>query len=112
MTSTNAGTPPAMLQMFLHNKVVHERVILLTVITEEVARVPKSRRLHVDEIEPGLIRVIAHYGFVEHPDIPRLLNQAKIPGVTQDTTTYFLGRETVIATRTPGMAIWREQIFA
>jgi KUP system potassium uptake protein len=112
MTSLSAGTPPAMLQMYLHGHVVHEQVLLLTVITEEVARVSRSQRVQVEEIEPGLIRVIAHYGFVEHPDIPKVLAQANIPGFDLETTTFFLGRETVIATRNPGMALWREQLFA
>jgi KUP system potassium uptake protein len=112
MTSLSAGTPPAMLQMYLHGHVVHEQVILLTVITEESARVTRSQRVEVQEIEPGLIRVIAHYGFVEHPDIPKVLTQANIPGFDMETTTFFLGRETVIATTAPGMALWRENIFA
>jgi len=112
MTSLSAGTPPAMLQMYLHGHVVHEQVLLLTVITEETARVSRSQRVEVQEIEPGLIRVIAHYGFVEHPDIPKVLAQAQIPGFDLETTTFFLGRETVIATRNPGMALWREQLFA
>jgi KUP system potassium uptake protein len=112
MTSLSAGTPPAMLQMYLHGHVVHEQVLLLTVITEETARVSRSQRVEVQEIEPGLIRVIAHYGFVEHPDIPKVLAQAQIPGYDIETTTFFLGRETVIATRNPGMALWREQLFA
>ena len=81
MTSLSAGTPPAMLQMYLHGHVVHEQVILLTVITEESARVSRSQRVEVQEIEPGLIRVIAHYGFVEHPDIPKVLAQPN-PGST------------------------------
>jgi KUP system potassium uptake protein len=112
MTSLSAGTPPAMLQLYLHGHVVHEQVILLTVVTEESARVSRSQRVEVQEIEPGLIRVIAHYGFVEHPDIPKVLRQANIPGFDMETTTFFLGRETVIATRNPGMALWREQLFA
>jgi KUP system potassium uptake protein len=112
MTSNNTGTPPAMLQMYQHSHVVHTQVILLTVITEEIARVPRSRRVQFEEIEPGLVRVVAHYGFVEHPDIPRLLAAANIPGFDPEHTTYFVGRETVIATRAAGMALWRENFFA
>jgi KUP system potassium uptake protein len=112
MSSASAGAPPALVTHLAHHHVVHEHVILLTVITEEIARVPRIERLHVEVLEQGFCRVVARYGFMQDPNVPRLLAAGRVPGYHPETTTYFLGRETVIPTKHPGMALWRERIFA
>ncbi len=112
MTSNSIGAPPALMTNFMHNRAVHQNVILLTVITEEVARVDADERVKVEHLEAGFHRVIAHYGFMETPDIPKLLSMQLVQDYALEHTTFFLGRETVLATERPGMALWREHLFA
>jgi KUP system potassium uptake protein len=99
MTSNSDGTPPAMLFNFVHNHVVHEHVVLLTVMTMPSARVNAERRMTVETLNEGVVRVIGRYGFMETPDVPRLLREADLPGVVAEHTTYFLGREAVVTER-------------
>jgi KUP system potassium uptake protein len=108
------GTPPALLLNLTHNKVLHERNVVLTVVTEEVARVPAQERMTFQALGEEFYHVVAHYGFMERLDIPDLLNQVKRYGLPleMEAITYFLGRETLLATNKPGMAIWRERLFA
>ncbi len=111
----NAGsTPPSLLHNITHNKIVHQNLILLTILTEETPRVEPDARVKVTPYGEGIFWVIAHYGFTEDPDIPRLLDSLELEGVdfSHYTTSYFLGRETLIATHRPGMALWRERLFA
>jgi KUP system potassium uptake protein len=112
MTSNSIGAPPALMTNFMHNRAVHQHVILLTVITEEVARVEADERVKVEHLEAGFHRVVAHYGFMETPDIPMLLGMGLVADYAIEHTTFFLGRETVLATQRPGMALWRERVFA
>ncbi|HKY39739.1 MAG TPA: potassium transporter Kup [Polyangiaceae bacterium] len=112
LTGNDTGTPPALLQGFLHMRAVHERVLLLTIITEKVARVAQTDRVRIDELENGFWRAVARYGFMETPNVPELLKHAKFSGYTLEYTTFFLGRETVLPTENPGMALWRERLFA
>ncbi|HEX7669960.1 MAG TPA: potassium transporter Kup, partial [Polyangiaceae bacterium] len=112
MTSNSDGTPPALLQNFLHNRVVHEHVVLLTIITEQVARVSAEDRVRVEDMRNGFRRAIARYGFMETPDIPKLLERPELKDYSIDYVTFFLGRETVLPTHRPGMALWRERLFA
>ncbi|HEX2207010.1 MAG TPA: potassium transporter Kup [Longimicrobium sp.] len=107
------GTPPALLHNLIHNKVLHERVVLLTVETEEIPRVEDDQRVEVAELGHGIYRVVLRYGFTDDPDIPSAMVLAREKGLTFKPmeTSYFLGRETLIASRNPGMAAWREQIF-
>jgi KUP system potassium uptake protein len=107
------GTPTALLHNLKHNKVLHDRVILMTIITEEVSTVQTEERYTIEELGAGIYRMILHYGFVEDPDIPAVLEQITEPfKLEASDTTYFLGRETLIPTKHPGMAIWREKLFA
>jgi KUP system potassium uptake protein len=108
------GTPPALLLNLTHNKVLHERIVVLTIVTEDVVRVPAQERIAFTSLGEGFYRVVARYGFMEHPDIPDILNQVKQHGLQleMEEVTYFLGRETLLATEKPGMAIWREILFA
>src|SRR6266513_1031542 len=108
------GTPPALVLNLAHNKVLHEKIVFLTVITEDVPHVPEDQRDTVKRSGKGFHTVIAHYGFMQDPDINEVLaackrNHLSIP---MEGTTFFLGRETLIASDRPGMAIWRERLFA
>ena len=97
-----------------HNKVLHARVVLLTVVTEEVPEVDDSRRVEVEALGAGFFRVLLRYGFVEEPDVPAAITLARGRGlpIDKDDITYFLGRETLLATAAAGMAQWRESLFA
>jgi KUP system potassium uptake protein len=116
MTGRAKGTPPMLLHHLEHNQVLHERVLLLTVVTEEVPRVPTAERLEVGALEQGFLRVTAHYGFMQNPNVPvalRLLKEVLGFEVDVDDATFYLGRETLIPTeKLPGMMLWREKLFA
>lgn len=115
MNGTAAGTPPALMHNFEHNKVLHERVVLLTVKTLQLPHVEPKGRVKIEPLSQEFYRFIINYGFMEDPDIPNVLeNLEPEHGLVFDMaeTTFFLGRETVIAGKHPGMAIWREKLFA
>jgi len=108
------GTPPALIHNLAHNKVLHEKVVFLTVVTEDVPYVSAAERVTVRRIGKGFHSVVARYGFTEDPDIREVVAACKAQqlDIPIEGTTFFLGRETVIASERPGMAIWREQVFA
>jgi KUP system potassium uptake protein len=114
MTSNADGTPPALLHNLKHNKVLHERVILFTILTEDVPHVPHKERADITALGNGFYRIIARYGFMEDPNVPHVLLLARSAGLDLRVleTTFFLGRETLITTKKPGMAMWREHLFA
>jgi KUP system potassium uptake protein len=114
LVSTPDVTPPGLIHNLTHHKVLHERVIFLSVVTEEIPYVPQRRRIELDEIGNGCFTVITRYGFMQHPNVPLVLQQLEARGlkVPLEATSYFLGRETIIPTRHPGMARWRETVFA
>jgi KUP system potassium uptake protein len=112
MTSNPEGTPPALMQNFLHNHVVHDQVVLLTIMTEESARVPYERRVEVEQLEHGFVRMIARYGFMEEPDLVALLARDDTPTPPIDHTTFFLGRETILPSTIGDMARWRGRLFS
>jgi KUP system potassium uptake protein len=109
------GTPPALIHHLAHNRALHERVILLTTIIEEVPRVPAAERLELAELPCGFFGVVAHYGFMQSPNIPVALRGCESLGlkVDLDTTTYYLSRASLIPSdERPGMALWRDHLFA
>jgi KUP system potassium uptake protein len=107
------GTPTALLHNLKHNKVLHERVVLTTIVTEEIPQVAPEQRRTVEDLGLGMYRLVIHYGFMEDPDIPAVIASIEEPFIADAAdTTYFLGRETLLATKNPGMAIWREKLFA
>ena len=110
MYSNPEATPPALLHNLKHNKVLHERVVFLAVVTAEVPHVPAHDRVTVEELGRGFYRMRLNYGFMEEPNVPEALDALKEKGMEFRPleTTYFLGRETLIPSRRPGMAIWRE----
>jgi KUP system potassium uptake protein len=113
MTSNLQGTPPTLLHNLQHNKVLHERVILLTVVTSDVPYVPRDKRTELESLGHGFYRLTLRYGFMEEPDVPDALIQASTKGFQIDLndTTFFLGLETLLATGRPGLPLWRERLF-
>jgi KUP system potassium uptake protein len=113
MTAQPTGTPPALAHNLRYNKVLHEHVVVLTVATAQVPHVPSEERASVQSIGHGLFNVRIQYGFMEDPNVPEALLEARELGlpVDVDDVTYFLGRETILVTRRKGMAIWREKLF-
>ncbi|QQE86981.1 potassium transporter Kup [Azotobacter chroococcum] len=106
--------PHALLHNLLHNQVLHERVVLLTVVSEDTPRVPEERRFQVDGYGEGFYRVVLHFGFMDEPNIPRALRLSHLEDLdfSPMRTTYFLSRETVVLSKRIGMAHWREALFA
>jgi KUP system potassium uptake protein len=113
MTSNLQGTPPTLLHNLQHNKVLHERVILLTVTTSDIPHVDAEDRVTVEPLGHGFYRLTLRYGFMEEPDVPEALQEASARGFQIDLseTTFFLGVETLLATRRPGLPLWRERLF-
>ena len=113
LTARTDVVPHAMLHNLLHNQVLHEQVVLLTVRYEDRPRVSRGERMEVEDFGDGFYRVVLHYGFMDEPDIPLALSHCPYPGLdfTPMRTTYFLSRETVIASKRLGMAPWRENLF-
>jgi len=114
MSRHGAGVPTTLLHNIKHNKVVHKIVVLLTVETEDRPHLDKKERYEWEELGHGVFRLTIHFGFMEDPDIPDALERVGTQHVSFNpmTTSYFLGRETLIPTKQPGMAIWREYLFA
>jgi len=115
LTRTTSGVPPVMTWHLRHNRALHERVLVLTVLTESRPRVRSSERLTVTREGENFWRLTARYGFVEHPDIPRLLQQSQAQGCTAslEDVTYYVGHEYIVH-REQGavLPLWQEEIFA
>jgi KUP system potassium uptake protein len=128
MTSSNAGVPVVLLHHLKHNKVLHEQVILMSVLTADIPEIKASERVTVEKLEQGFYRVIARYGFMETPNVPAILQRARESGIKAkpNETTFYLGRERIIIAsgeRKPGtrrapddlvlprMARWRKKLF-
>ena len=114
LTGRTVGTPPALAHNLKMNKIIHEKVILLTVVTLDIAHCDIARELLIEPVGPDFYRVIARYGFMDEPNIPNIVKLCQQMGVPVDPASaiYILGRETLIATDDPGMALWREKLFA
>ena len=113
MNGDPAGIPRALLHNLKHNRILHERIILMTVETEEIPHVPEDHRILVEELEQGFTSVVAIYGFAEDPDVPRVLRSLDLPGYRYNPmdTTFFLGQRTFIIPKRPAMAKWRSHLF-
>jgi len=114
LTAAAEGVPHALLHNLKHNKVLHERVVLLTVHTRDIPHVPDEERIEIVPLGGDFYRVIAYYGFKDEPDVPRALELAAAKGLKFEMmeTSFFLSRQTLIPTVGPGMALWREKLFA
>jgi KUP system potassium uptake protein len=117
LASAPKGVPLALTQFVKHNHVLHQRVVLVTVLIEESPRIADEDRAEIIEVIPGITRVILHYGFMQYPTIYEGLilacKQGKLPGIDLTDITYYIGRETIIPREDiPGMWVWRESLFA
>ena len=114
MYGTSDGTPPALVHNLAHNKVLHEKIVFLTVVTEDVPHVASTERVTVKRIGKGFHTVVARYGFMEDPHIDDVLAACRVKAldIRIEGTTFFLGRETLVASDRPGMVEWREKLFA
>ena len=114
MTAQPKGTPPALAHNLRYNKVLHKHVVTLMVTTQPVPHVTATQRATVKPLGQGVFEVTIRYGFMEDPNVPEALVRACEKGLVLDEEdiTYFLGRETLIVSKTPGMAMWREHLFA
>jgi len=114
MTSSAKGVPHALLHNLKHNKVLHERIFLLTVKIEDVPYVPGESRIETKDYSSGFYRIVIRYGFMEEINVPRELASIKTCGESckMMDTSFFLSRQTLLASSKPGIAIWREKLFA
>jgi len=113
MTTAPDGVPRALLHNLLHNKVLHARVVLVNVITDDVPYVPVSERVRVEELDFGFFRVFVRYGFKDDPDIPAALALCESQGLPFELmeSSFFLGRETLIPKAGSPLGLWRERLF-
>jgi KUP system potassium uptake protein len=113
MTQDAEGTPPALLHQLKHNQVLHEQVVILTILTTNEPVVPPQRRVEVTQLAGGFWRVIAHCGFMETPHVPEIMRTAAAQGLAtyRGRTSYFLGRETFVATGRSDLPGWRRALF-
>jgi KUP system potassium uptake protein len=117
LASSPHGVPLALTQFVKHNHVMHERILLVTVLIEESPRIADADRAEIIEVIPGITRIILHYGFMQYPTISEGLRlaceQGKLPGIDLADVSYYIGRETIIPSeKVAGMAVWRETVFA
>jgi KUP system potassium uptake protein len=114
LSSSTEGVPPSLLHNVKHNKILHARVIILTVVTEDIPHLDVGKRVDVDELGEGFYRLCLRHGFMEEVDIPAAMSKVMMAGgpIGRMETSYFLSRQTLIASSRPGMAIWREKLFA
>ena len=116
-TAASTGIPLALTHHLRHNRVLHERMLLVSTITTEVPRVDPAQRVELVPVGAGIIRVILSFGFMEHPDIMEGLKLAcrdpALHGIDPEQITFYSRRIMVIPTgKVPGMAVWRERLFA
>ncbi len=114
MTQNADGVPPVLLHHFKHNKVLHEKVVLLSIRSENIPEVKLNERAAIEELGEGFYRVTAHYGFMQTPNVPEIMRflQARGLDVKVDDTSFFLGRETLLVTSKPGMMRWQKVLFS
>jgi KUP system potassium uptake protein len=115
MTGRREGAPAILTHHLKHNRALHEAVILLTVVSEDVPRVSAADRLEITELEQGFWRVTVHFGFMQNPHVPRALRLGQRLGLAlnRDELTYYVGRQTLLpSTGGVGMALWRKKLFA
>jgi KUP system potassium uptake protein len=114
MTTSMSGVPHALLHNLKHNKVLHERIMLLTVRIEDIPFVAGEKRIETKDYGAGFFRVVIRYGFMDEINVPKAL--AEVEGIGAQCkmmdTSFFLARQTLLPSAKPGMAIWREHLFA
>jgi len=112
-TSNPLVAPVALMHNLKHNKVLHQRNVILTIRTAETPRVRESERIHIEPINSDFTRVTLAYGFMESPNVPRTLAECKKRGLKFDimATSFFLGRRSVVPDVRSGMPMWQDQLF-
>jgi KUP system potassium uptake protein len=113
LTADASATPLAFLHNLKHNKILHERVIVLRVDTVDVPRVPEANRIEIERLGKGFYSMIVHYGFMEQPDVPAALRACRPHGIAYDEmeTSFFLGRETLVQGSHSRLGRWRRDVF-
>jgi KUP system potassium uptake protein len=114
MSSTPHDIPIVLLHHWKHNQVLHDTVVLLSVMSENVPQVPTAERVQMERLSGGFYRVTAHYGFMQTPNVPAVLARAhRLFGLpfTPERTSYYLGREVLLPTGRSNMNAWRKRLF-
>jgi len=113
MTNDPNSVPRAMLHNMKHNMVLHERIILMTIVTEDVPHVPVDQRVAVDRLGKGFFRVTARFGYMDDPNVMKVLELCRKHGLATDMmeTSFFIGRETLVASEHTGLPRWQEHLF-
>lgn len=114
MTSNPDGAPPVLVHHVRHNKVLHKRVVLLSILTERVPEISSKKRVEIRNLSHGIYHVTARYGFMQTPNVPELMKECHKSGIhaEEDQTTYYLGRETLRTDGDSGLVGWRKSLFA
>jgi KUP system potassium uptake protein len=114
MTARPESVPSALLHNLKHNLVLHERTVIATVLTEEVPYVPVERRVELRSLGKGFYRLVVRYGFMDAPNVPAALELCRKPDFPVDlrNVSFFVSRETILPSLQPGIALWREKLFA
>jgi KUP system potassium uptake protein len=114
LTARPDAVPSALLHNLKHNLVLHKRTVIATVITEEIPYVPLERRIELTDLGKGFYRLLIRYGFMEAPDVPAALElcRSQVFPVDIRNISFFVSRETILPSLQPGIALWREKLFA
>jgi KUP system potassium uptake protein len=113
MTSSSEGVPPVLLHHLKHNRTLHRRVVLLSIVSEKRPELADPERLEISDLGQGFYRVVARFGFMETPRISHVLALCQARGLTFDmlSTTFVLGRETLLPSGRSSMARWRKRLY-
>jgi KUP system potassium uptake protein len=114
MTGSRESTPLPLVNNLKHNKVLHEKILLVTFSTREIPHVPLAERISFEELGLGVTRITVKIGFMDDANVQAIIHQCCAQGywININEVTFFLGREIVLATKKVGMALWRERLFA
>jgi KUP system potassium uptake protein len=113
LTADPTSAPSSLMHNLKHNHILHERNIILSIKTEDTPRVPRPDCLTIEKMGDGFIRVIAHYGFMESPSVPKIIDQCRRKGLNIDisATSFFLSRRSLMTTSKTSMPVWQERLF-
>ena len=114
MTLSPEGTPPTLLHHVKHNHLLHEKVVLLSILSADSPTIPTDERINLDDLGQGFYRVVARYGYMQNPDVPQIMKEVANYGLVTEpmSTTFYLGRETLLTGGRSKMMRWRKAIFA
>jgi KUP system potassium uptake protein len=114
MSSSTQGTPPVLLHHLKHNQILHEQVVVLSILSADQPSVPPDEQVTLEPLGNGFFRVVAQFGFMQTPNVPAILARCRPLGLQAEpqTTSYYLGRETLLTTGTAKMMRWRKKLFS